>query len=528
MHTSIQSMGSPIEQRQGHLLQERLYVLRARTDRLFAGLLILQWLCGISVALWWSPYTWAGVQRSVHPHVHLALWCGAVLTIVPLILVARLPGSVLTRHVIAICQMLFSAQFIHLSGGRIETHFHVFGSLAFLGFYRDWRVLIPSTLVVALDHALRGAYWPESVFGAADACMARVLEHTAWVAFEDAFLIYSCIVGVRDMRELAHRQATIEAEKLRVQEIVDARTAELRERTAALVAGMAERERLLTQLTQAQKLESIGRLAAGIAHEINTPTQFISDNVRYLKEAHALLLEIVDGVAQELGGGGAEAGQSPRAEQLRRALHELDFEFARVEIPKAIEQSLEGLAHVTRIVRAMKDYSHPAQVELGSADLNRAIESTVTVARNEWKYVADLVLDFDRGLPPVQVSLGEFNQVILNLVVNAAHAIEDAVGRESGRKGTITISTRATPEHAEIRVSDTGCGIAPEHRERVFEHFFTTKGVGRGTGQGLAVARAVIVEKHRGSLTFETEVGAGTTFVVRLPLKQPEKQVSTE
>ncbi|MCG3127771.1 MAG: Adaptive-response sensory-kinase SasA [Phycisphaerae bacterium] len=517
MHAAAANLDESIARRQACLLRERLGELRARADRLFAGLLLLQWLCGVGVALALSPYAWSGATRAVHLHVHLATWLGGVLTVVPLILVLEAPGGVLTRHVIAISQMLFSALFIHLSGGRIETHFHVFGSLAFLGFYRDWRVLIPATLVVAFDHALRGAWWPESVFGQAGAGLARVLEHTAWVAFEDTFLIYSCVVGVRDMRELAHKQATLEAEKLRVEDTVT-------ERTAALKAGMAEREALLTQLTQAQKLESIGRLAAGIAHEINTPTQFINDNVRFLKETCLSLLEIVDRVADELKGTPAQAEPSPRAAELRAALQVLDYEFARREIPKAIEQSLEGLAHVTRIVRAMKDYSHPARDELNSADLNRAIESTVTVARNEWKYVADLVLDLDPALPPVQVSLGEFNQVILNLVVNAAHAIEDAVGRESGRKGTITISTRAASEHAEIRVADTGCGIPPQHRERIFEHFFTTKGVGRGTGQGLAVARAVIVEKHRGSLTFETQVGQGTTFILRLPCKQPEPQ----
>jgi len=198
-----------------------------------------------------------------------------------------------------------------------------------------------------------------------------------------------------------------------------------------------------------------------------------------------------------------------------------DVEYLYLQIPQAIQETLEGVERVTKIVRAMKEFSHPGSKEKSSADLNKAIETTVTVARNEWKYVADLQLDLDPQLPHVPCFLGEFNQVILNLVVNAAHAIGDVVKQQPGTKGKITITTRRDGAWVEVRVSDTGTGIAEANRSRIFEPFFTTKDVGKGTGQGLSIVYGSIVKKHGGTATFETEVGKGTTFIIRLPIVPP-------
>jgi signal transduction histidine kinase len=176
------------------------------------------------------------------------------------------------------------------------------------------------------------------------------------------------------------------------------------------------------------------------------------------------------------------------------------------------------VTRVSRIVQAMKEFSHPSTAEKTPVDLPRAIENTLTVARNEWKYVAEVVTDFDPALPAVRCLPGEVNQMLLNLIVNAAHAIGDVVGTGGERKGTLTVTTRRVGNWAEIRVSDTGTGIPAKIRERVFDPFFTTKPVGKGTGQGLAIAHAVVVDKHGGQITLETEEGRGTTFIVRLPL----------
>lgn len=276
-----------------------------------------------------------------------------------------------------------------------------------------------------------------------------------------------------------------------------------------------------SQRLQNQKLESIGQLAAGIAHEINTPTQYVSDNIHFLQQSAADLVRGVEFCRSLLQDSDAPA-INERSAALEHALNELDFDFVAEEVPKCIEQSLEGLERVTRIVRAMKDFSHPGADDRVPADLNRAIESTVTVARNEWKYTAEMTLELSPDLPHVPVALGAFNQVILNLVVNAAHAIEEKLGRNTGQKGRITIVTQLIDGWAEIRVSDTGCGIKPEHREKVFEHFFTTKAVGKGTGQGLAVTRSSIVDQHGGTIDFDSTAGEGTTFIVRLPVQELE------
>lgn len=274
-----------------------------------------------------------------------------------------------------------------------------------------------------------------------------------------------------------------------------------------------------TQLVQAQKLESIGQLAAGIAHEINTPTQYVGDNTRFLKDAFAALNEAAS--LSETLARAAEDGPIPDdlRNQARSFLDRAELPYLQEEVPKAIEQSLEGIARVTKIVRAMKDFSHPGGDRKTSADINAALQSTITVSRNEWKYVADMVTDFDPELPAVPCLIGDLNQVVLNLIVNAAHAIADVVGDGEQSKGAITVTTKRRGEWAEIRVTDTGTGIPESVRSRVFDPFFTTKKVGKGTGQGLAICYSVIVEKHRGSISLETEVGRGTTFIIRLPLR---------
>ncbi len=269
------------------------------------------------------------------------------------------------------------------------------------------------------------------------------------------------------------------------------------------------------QLAQAQKLEAVGQLAAGIAHEINSPIQYIGDNTRFFQSAFRdfdLILAKYEGALKEGNGG-------PFPPALQEWIDKIDLPYLKEEVPKAIEQTLEGVERVSNIVRAMKEFSHPGAKEMSSVDLNRAIQNTIVVARNEWKYVAEMETDLDPFLPPISCLPGEVNQVILNLIINSAHAIADVVGDGSAGKGAIRISTHRAGESVEIRVQDTGTGIPERIRSRIFDPFFTTKEVGRGTGQGLAIAHSVIVDKHGGSIRFETEMGKGTTFIIRLPIE---------
>jgi two-component system, NtrC family, sensor kinase len=272
------------------------------------------------------------------------------------------------------------------------------------------------------------------------------------------------------------------------------------------------------QLRQAQKLEAIGQLAAGIAHEINTPTQYISDNTRFVQDAFRDVKPALEQYRRLLDAAKQNAVTEQMIREVEKLVEAADLDYLLAEVPKAIEQSLDGLRRVARIVSAMKEFSHPGSGVKTPVDLNRAIESTITVARNEWKYVAEMETDFDPHLPPVPCLPGEFNQVILNILINAAHAIADVVGRGENAKGKITVSTRRVDSVVEVRISDTGAGIPEAVRPRIFDPFFTTKPLGKGTGQGLAIARSVVVDKHAGSIRFETQTGRGTTFIIRLPL----------
>ena len=282
-------------------------------------------------------------------------------------------------------------------------------------------------------------------------------------------------------------------------------------------SDVTDRKRMEVELRHSQKLEAVGSLAAGIAHEINTPIQFIGDNSRFLQDAFrdvAILVKTYDESCAAAKRGESVEDAAAKVEVARK---KADWEYLETEIPKALEQTLDGVSRVARIVRSMKEFSHvDRSSEKAPGDLNKALESTLIVARNELKYVADVEAHYG-DLPQVLCHLGDLNQVFLNLLINAAHAIADAV-KGTTKKGKIGVTTRVDGDLVEIAVSDTGTGIPESVRDKIFDPFFTTKEVGKGTGQGLALARAVVVEKHGGTVTFETELGKGTTFFIRLPI----------
>lgn len=546
----------------------------SRTDRLFARLLVFEWIWAVAFAVFITPRTWMGADSSPHFHLLTALVLGAMIAALPVLMVRNYPGERMTRYGIGCAQMLMSALLIHTSGGRIETHFHIFGSLAFLGFYRDWKVFLPATLVTALDHWLRGWLCPMSIFGTTDPASWRWMEHSAWVLFCDFFLIQSAIQSQTEMARIARQQASLEATNTLIEEEVCRATAQLRAekerfRTAfenapigmaliddngqvlkandvlcamlgyehqelttlglhSLVASetegesefrrkdgesawihyrlsrcpdfsvaqlldLSERKKTEAALRQAQKLESVGLLAGGIAHEINTPIQYIGDNLRFLQESFQDLEPLLQSCSQKSD----------------------DTDFLREEIPQAIHHSLEGVNRVAGIVRSMKEYSYTGRRELTPTNINQLIENAVTISRSEWKYVADVEADFQQDLPLVLCNPGEIGQVVLNMVVNAGHAIQEKIA-DSGERGVIRVETRWRSVGVEIRISDTGGGIPDSLREKIFEPFFTTKQIGKGTGQGLAIAQAAVV-RHGGRLEVESECGKGTTFSIFLP-----------
>jgi PAS domain S-box-containing protein len=269
-------------------------------------------------------------------------------------------------------------------------------------------------------------------------------------------------------------------------------------------------------LRQSQKLQAVGQLAAGIAHEINTPVQFIGDSLQFLLESfgsqQGLLVKYREALAPLVKASGNEA----IARELTEAETATDLTYIDEHAPAAFERAMEGVGRISTIVKAMRTFGHPDGAEKIPANLNQALLTTLIISRNEYKYVADVETELGE-IPPVLCLIGELNQVFLNLIVNAAHAIADVVG-QSGNRGVIRIRTTCEVDNVRIEFSDTGGGVPEKIKSRIFEPFFTTKEVGRGTGQGLAIAHSVVVDKHGGSLTFETEAGKGTTFIVLLPI----------
>jgi PAS domain S-box-containing protein len=265
---------------------------------------------------------------------------------------------------------------------------------------------------------------------------------------------------------------------------------------------------------QASKLASVGQLAAGIAHEINTPIQYIGDNLTFLADAFKSLTDLLERAEQLLAAQGGDAARQAMA-AMAEARESADADFLLTNIPDATRQSLEGAAQVARIVLAMKEFSHPGDREKTEEDLNRAILNTVAVSRNEWKHSAQLETNLAPDLPRVQCLAGEMNQVLLNLIVNAAHAIAEA---DRGGAGKITVTTLLSGQSVEIIVEDNGIGMTEQVRQQIFDPFFTTKRVGKGTGQGLAICRDVVVSKHGGKLSVESILGEGSRFTVTLPI----------
>lgn len=288
---------------------------------------------------------------------------------------------------------------------------------------------------------------------------------------------------------------------------------------------MENRQKMERELAQVQKLEAVGHLAAGIAHEINTPAQYISGNMNFLLDVFSDIEKLLAILNCLVAAARANDVDQDLIVQAERLIAQADVDYIKDEAPKAIQQSLDGIEQVADIIRAMKDFSSPGGTQKQCADLRQCIQSTLTISHNQWQPFADVVTEFDPDLPPIFCYAGDLNQVILSLLVNAAHAIEDNK-QQADARGRITISTHSDGDWAEFRISDTGIGIPTDIQDKVFNPFFTTRDVGKGRGQGLSLARSLVVDKHGGTICFESRQGEGTTFIVRLPIMDHDAEVT--
>jgi signal transduction histidine kinase len=455
----------------------------ARTDRLFALLMTFQWLLGIAFALWVSPLTWEGPNSSTHLHVWSAVLLGGVISLFPALLGWFRAGERSTRYTIAVAQMLMGALLIHLTGGRLETHFHVFGSLAFLAFYRDWRVLVPATVVVALDHMLRGLFWPQSVYGVLVASHWRWVEHAAWVLFEDIFLFVSCQRAVAEMQQTSERTATLEHEVQTRQDAEIAAT-QASARLEALVEELRIAQRQAESATRAKS-----DFLASMSHELRTPLNGI-----------ILYSELLQEEADDNG--------------MKGSIRDL----------QRIQSSGK---HLLELINGILDLS---KIEAGKMALSLERFDVKEMLDELVDSIGSLVQKNRNGLtvccpPDVGAMYGDITktrQIILNLLSNAAKFTTE---------GAITVSVRrcdheGTPS-IEFSIADTGIGMTPNQCKRVFEPFTqadvtTTRKYG-GSGLGLAIVSS-FCELMGGTIALESRPGEGSRFTVQLPVEMVDPQ----
>jgi two-component system sensor histidine kinase HydH len=446
----------PLTPRAAALFQESVDANAARTSRVFAWLMVGQWLFGILIAALWSPYGWAGKVHSVHVHVWAALFLGAAISSLPLFLTLTRPAATPTRFVVAVAQMMWSALIIHLTGGRIEAHFHVFVSLAFLAFYRDWRVLIPATLTVVVDHLLRGIFWPESVYGVLNPEWWRFVEHAFWVVFEDVVLILACVRGVYEQRVMAMRQAEVEAKSTALEE----------------ANGQLERSR-----EALAKLAEVGQLAASVGHELRNPLAAVRNGLAYVTKR-----------AKDPNVNAQSLAQDPNVQKFLGLM----------------DQELEASS---KIIGDLLEFARERPLDLRPCPLTQLVDEAVSLVPP--KPNVTVVNDVSDQTPIPLLDKENFRQVLINLIQNGMEAIP------SGRAGTVRIRAEgggALPWH--ISVADDGVGIPGDALSKIFQPLFTTKT--KGTGLGLAIVQGK-VKRHGGSIQVRTELGKGSTFHIELP-----------
>ena len=499
--TNTKSKEAPAP-RVAEIFNEHQQDICKRTDHMFAVLMALQWIAGIAAAYWISPLAWAGGTSRIHLHIWAALLLGGAISSLPIVLAIIQPGRVSTRYAIAVGQMLTGALLIHLTGGRIETHFHVFGSLAFLSFYRDWRVLVPATIIVAADHFLRGLFWPQSVYGVLTASEWRWVEHAGWVLFEDTFLLIAIKRSISEMWGIAERTAEVESLNQGLEDHVAERTHQLAAANQSLQAEVNERksaeaelERSEEQLRQSQKMEAIGQLAGGVAHDFNN------------------LLTAISG----------------HSELCLKRLAPSDPLHRHIE---GIKRSGERAAALTRQLLAFsrKQILQPKIIDLNQivVDMNKMLHRLIGED-------IDLLMGLAADLGKVKADPNQIEQVLLNLSINARDAMPRG-GRLTIETSNVSLSEQFSHDHVAVlpgqyvmlAVSDNGCGMDAETQAHIFEPFFTTKEVGKGTGLGLATVYG-IVKQSEGTIWLYSEVGCGTTFKIYLPcVERPMKEVEEE
>jgi C4-dicarboxylate-specific signal transduction histidine kinase len=511
---SLPSADAQLQARTEELLAAHQRANWLRADRLFLVLLALEWLACVVFASYRSPRAWEGAQSSIHPHVWTALLLGAVIVSLPIALVLKAAGTPPTRHAVAVAQMLMSALLIHVGDGRIEMHFHVFGSFAFLAFYRDWRVLVTGVVVIAGDHLLRGMLTPESVYGDAAAGNWRTLEHAAWVLFENVFLIFSCVQGVREMRGVAEGQALLERSYRDVEDKVEQRTRELKAAQDDLLrsarsAGMAE---IATSV-----LHNVGN----VLNSVNVSATLVTEKLKHsevgtLADLSALMVENRPNL-------GAFLTTDERGQMIPDFISQLAtcLSAEQEQLLTEVASLSKGVDHIKSIVAAQQSMAKSSNVRT-LVEPSAVIETALKIGGAS--HASGLVFEKHfEAIGPVELDQHKVLQILINIISNARQAVANRSDAHDG-PGRIILTISSESGRVRFSVKDNGIGIAAGNLARVFSHGFTTKKEGHGFGLHSAANAA---REMNGSLTVASEgVGKGATFTLDVPY-QTELEEST-
>jgi signal transduction histidine kinase len=489
-----------------------------RTDRMFAWLLAVQWIAGIGTALWISPTAWEGRVSYTHIHVWASILLGGAIAGFPILLALRLPGAPLTRHAIAVAQMMASALLIHLTGGRIETHFHVFGSLAFLAFYRDWRVLLTASVVVTLDHMVRGIFWPQSVFGILVGSHWRWAEHVGWVLFEDFFLLLAIRQSLQVMRGLAERQARLESTKSIIELQVEERTKELRqenlERKRAEEAAAKAQEDLL----KSSRIAGMAEIATNVLHNVgnvlnsvNVSAELVSETVR---RSHAPRLSKLSTLLQEHKEDlGAFFTNDSRGTQIPAYVAQLSEHLlaSQEKTLKELASLQVNIEHIKDIVAMQQSYAKVSGVK-EIVDIPSLVEDSLNLNVGALtRHRIEVTRNFEK-VPPLNLDKHKVLQILINLVRNAKYACDETETEDK----LITLGVQRDNGSIKISVSDNGVGIPEENLDRIFQHGFSTRDGGHGFGLH---SSALAARELGGSLSVTSKgPNQGATFILELPL----------
>jgi signal transduction histidine kinase len=508
-----------ISDRAGQLRHDMEIKLWKQTDRLFAVLLAFQWLAGIALALWMSPRAWEGLDSRVHPHIWAAVFVGGAIAACPIMFAIVRPGEAITRYLIGTAQMLHSAMLIHLSGGRIETHFHVFGSLAFLSFYRDWRVLVPATVVVALDHAARGIFWPESVFGIAAASPWRWTEHAGWVVFEDIILVWSCLRGAKELGILALRQAELEATNARVEAEVNRQTQRL--------------EAVSQELIATARRAGMADIATGVLHNVGNVLNSVNVStnlaMRKLKESEvSSLVKVGDMLEAHLTDLPTYLASDSKGKLLPKFLIDLAGCLCAEQknLVTELQNVATGIDHIKEIVGAQQRHAKQGNLreKIAPAEL---FENTIAMGFGTGGIAGvKIVREFEQ-IEPAALDKHKVLQILINLLTNAKKSVNASDRPDKIITLAVRINERFTGPFVCFEVKDNGVGIAPNALTKIFAHGFTTRADGHGFG--LHSAANAAAEMGGKLLVHSDGVGRGATFTLEVPaadLSSAEKALS--